>query len=135
MTTLWSSVRMEVEDKLNADEYLLELDAKTGKEVTRILIPSHDTHDAVRRGNSVYVASTIDGNIVEFKYPEMKLRHNLFTLKDHVNTLAPVEDDNMFAMLHMCGESKLVNLRKTEEGTLGPVSHTMGFGYTCHCYL
>lgn len=44
-----------------------------GQELGRVEIPSHFTHDAVRRRNKVYVCNTAEGSILEYNFPDMRL--------------------------------------------------------------
>lgn len=93
-------------------EYLLEIDAVTGEELSEVQIQSKFTHDVVRKGNRVYVSDTGHGDIVVLDFPTMKerTRLKLFTLKQHVNTLSPTDDGHVWAMLHNLGKSAMVKV-------------------------
>jgi hypothetical protein len=43
----------------------------TGKEVSRVAIPSRFTHDVVRANSSVYVCDTGNGRVLELSFPDM----------------------------------------------------------------
>lgn len=64
------------------------------------------THDAIRSGNTVWVCSTGTGAILELQYPEMVLRRTLqlFTLREHVNTIAAVGQTTLWVVLHNLGK-------------------------------
>ena len=49
---------------------------------------------------------TGDGALLRFSHPEMKLvqRLQLFTLREHVNTLAVLDDVSVWAVLHNLGQ-------------------------------
>lgn len=66
-------------------------------------------HDAVRLGSRVYIASTGDGCIVELDLPACNLvqKHQLFTQKEHINALAPVDNSSLWVLLHNRGEVKV----------------------------
>lgn len=93
-------------------EYLLEIDAVTGEELSEVQIQSKFTHDVVRKGNRVYVSDTGHGDIIVLDFPSMKERSRLklFTLKQHVNTLSPTDDGHVWAMLHNLGKSAMVKV-------------------------
>jgi len=93
-------------------EYLLEIDAVTGEELSEVQIQSKFTHDVVRKGNRVYVCDTGHGDIIVLDFPSMKERSRLklFTLKQHVNTLSPTDDGHVWAMLHNLGKSAMVKV-------------------------
>ena len=94
-----------------AKEYLIN--HKTG---ARLQLPSKFTHDVVAYKTGVYVADTGNGNVVEVAgggtSPVVGQVHELFTAKEHVNTLAvDVENDRyMWAMLHNLGPSVLARV-------------------------
>jgi hypothetical protein len=68
-------------------------------------------HDAVRLGSRVYIASTGDGCIVELDLPACNLvqKHQLFTQKEHINALAPVDNSSLWVLLHNRGEVKVTH--------------------------
>lgn len=103
--TLWIISRPHNWRPKNAEEWMIEVDAKTGRELKQVPLKSKFTHDVVRRGERVYVADTGEGHIVELEFPTMKevRRMELFSLKEHVNTLSPSSDRYLWAMLHNLG--------------------------------
>jgi len=103
--TLWIVSRPHNWRPKNAEEWMIEVDAKTGKELKQVPLKSKFTHDVVRRGERVYVADTGEGHIVELEFPTMKevRRMELFSMKEHVNTLSPTSDRYLWAMLHNLG--------------------------------
>lgn len=70
------------------------------------------THDAVRRGERVYVASTEAGAVLELAYPSMAPLRNitLYQRHDHINTLAPLSNTTLWAVLHNLGEVRCMPL-------------------------
>jgi hypothetical protein len=64
------------------------------------------THDAIRVGDRVYVCNTDGGAILELQYPSMQLRRtlSLFTAKEHINTLAVVDEQSVWVVLHNLGK-------------------------------
>lgn len=80
--------------------------AAAGAELRRVAVPSRFTHDVVRVEDSVFVCDTGNGRVLQLSFPDMTpLRSmDLFTLKDHPNTLAPLAPDNFLVMLHNLGE-------------------------------
>jgi hypothetical protein len=103
--TVWVVSRPHNWRPASSQEWLLQLDSSTGRERRRVAINSRFTHDTVRRGGSVFVADTGGGAVVELEFPEMRevQRLGLFTLQEHVNTLAPTGNDTVWAMLHNLG--------------------------------
>lgn len=69
-------------------------------------LPSRFTHDAVRRGDRVYICNTHEGSILELSYPSMEVARTLrlFSSRDHINTLAPLSDEDLWVVLHNLGE-------------------------------
>jgi hypothetical protein len=78
----------------------------TGEELQRVRLDARFTHDAVRRGDHVYVASTEAGCVLELAYPGMTPLRNisLYQRHDHINTLAPLSNTTLWAVLHNLGE-------------------------------
>lgn len=107
--TVWVVSRPHNWRPSSTSEWLLELDAHSGEELRRVQLGSRFTHDVVRRGGRVYVANTGEGNVLELSFPSMKpIRSlNLFTEKEHVNTLSPTAYGTMWAMLHNLGPVSL----------------------------
>ena len=74
-------------------EALLLIDLRAKRLVREVAIPSHFTHDAVRSGDAVFLANTGGGGVMELRLPDLTRvqhpRETTFTLKEHVNTLAP----------------------------------------------
>ena len=99
-------------------EALLKIDLRSGALTDEVQIPSHFTHDAVRVRDRVYVADTGGGAVRELAFPSMRPtgRSAPVTVKEHVNTLAPVVASDgaptgrVWALLHNLGESKLALL-------------------------
>ena len=97
----------------NTLEALLRIDLRS-KQGQEVAIPSHFTHDAVRQGDKVYVADTGGGGVRELLFPSMRPTGRVasFTVREHVNTIAPAGDprhpDAVWALLHNLGSSKLV---------------------------
>ena len=114
-TTLWVVSRPHNWRPTTSKEWLLQVDAETGKEMQRIPLASRFTHDTVRTKDRVYAADTGDGQILELEFPSMQLlrRMELFTLKEHVNTLSPTVNKTMWAMLHNLGNSALAEIDLT----------------------
>eukprot|EP00798_Chlamydomonas_sp_ICE-L_P018086 gene18086-24511_t len=86
LKTVWSTARPSDRSKDaigQLDEWLIEIELATGKELQRVPIESQDTHDAVREGNSIYLAGTEKGKILELSYPNMK---KVFRL-DHIGQM------------------------------------------------
>lgn len=116
-------------------ERLLRIDAQSGELLEQVNLASRFTHDAVRTpdGNSVLLADTANGHIVELHYPSMRFkhRHEMFSGRDHINTLAPGDAGTLWAVLHRKGrpsslvEANLVNGRPTGR-------RIDGFGNSAH---
>ena len=104
-TTVWVISRPHNWRPTTAKEFLLEINTTSGEVLTRVSVPSRFTHDTVRFGNRVFAADTGEGHILELEFPSMKLlrRMELFTLKEHVNTLSPTVNGTLWAMLHNLG--------------------------------
>lgn len=110
--TLWVLQRPHNWRASDAAEHLIELDAETGAEQRRVQLPTRFAHDAVRRGDRVYVCDTGSGGVLEFAFPEMQLlrRLPLFSAADHPNTLAPLAAGELFVMLHNLGQASRQNV-------------------------
>jgi Aspartyl/Asparaginyl beta-hydroxylase len=110
--TVWAISRPHNWRPTTSKEWLLEINIVTGKVQRRESIPSRFTHDTVRYGNRVYAADCGEGHILELEFPSMKVlrRMELFTLKEHVNTLSPTENGTLWAMLHNLGPSILAEI-------------------------
>jgi hypothetical protein len=96
-------------------EALLLIDLRARRLVREVVIPSHFTHDAVRAGDTVFLADTGGGHVLELSLPDLErgaVRSAEFTFKEHVNTLAPAgladKPHAVWALLHNLGPSKLV---------------------------
>ena len=115
-----------------AKEYLVN--ESTG---ARWALPSKFTHDVVAHGGRVYVADTGNGRIIEVDgaraIGDVLGAHELFTAREHVNTLAvDVTDPRyMWAMLHNLGPSMLA---KVDMGVRPPrvVQRIPGVGKSSH---
>lgn len=110
--SVWNIIRPHNWHPTSSEEFLVELDVFSGDEIRRVKIPSRFTHDAVVRGDTVYICNTGEGHVLELHYPSMKIKRStgLFTLHDHVNTLAPLEDGTVWAVLHNLGKSDVVKV-------------------------
>ena len=64
------------------------------------------THDAIRVADKVYVCNTDGGEILELQFPSMEVLRTfpLFTAREHINTLAAVDDDSLWVVLHNLGK-------------------------------
>ena len=104
-TMVWVVSRPHNWHPTTSKEWLYQLNAATGELMRKVPLASRFTHDTVRHGDKIYVADTGEGHILELKFPSMMLerRMELFTLKEHVNTLAPTGNGTMWAMLHNLG--------------------------------
>lgn len=114
----------------SAKEYLVNHET-----AARIELPSKFTHDVVAHGGGVYVADTGNGNVLEvrdFRDERAAIStHGLFTVREHVNTLAvDVDDDRyLWAMLHNLGPSILA---KVDMKTWEVVDRIRGVGKSSH---
>lgn len=54
----------------------------------------------------MWVCSTGKGSLLELTYPEMTVKRELelFTLREHVNTIAVVGQDTLWVVLHNLGQ-------------------------------
>ena len=82
------------------------LNLKTNQEVS---LPSKFTHDATWSGSRVLVADCEGGAIVELESMKVARHVRMFSVKNHVNTIAIV-NDNVWALLHNLGKSILVRV-------------------------
>lgn len=64
------------------------------------------THDAVRVGDTVWVCNTGAGQLIKLALPAMKVvqTYDLFTLREHINTLAVLDDASVWVVLHNLGQ-------------------------------
>ena len=110
--TVWAISRPHNWKPTTSKEWLLEINSVTGEVQRREPIPSRFTHDTVRHGNRVYAADCGEGHILELEFPSMQVlrRMELFTLKEHVNTLSPTGNGTLWAMLHNLGPSILAEI-------------------------
>ncbi|KAG7669900.1 hypothetical protein KSW81_008044 [Nannochloris sp. 'desiccata'] len=110
--TVWAISRPHNWKPTTSKEWLLEINIVTGEVQHREPIPSRFTHDTVRYGNRVYAADCGEGHILELEFPSMNVlrRMELFTLKEHVNTLSPTGNGTLWAMLHNLGPSILAEI-------------------------
>ena len=110
--TIWAISRPHNWKPTTSKEWLLEINFVTGEVLRREPIPSRFTHDTVRYGNRVYAADCGEGHILELEFPSMQVlrRMELFTLKEHVNTLSPTGNGTLWAMLHNLGPSILAEI-------------------------
>lgn len=71
------------------------------------------THDAIRVGRHVFVCNTGDGQIVQLSFPSMTMHRtlDLFTAREHINTLAALDDSSIWAVLHNLGNVRLLPRR------------------------
>eukprot|EP00798_Chlamydomonas_sp_ICE-L_P024239 gene24239-9838_t len=112
LRSLWNVIRPHNYHPVDAEEFLIELDAETGEELTRVKLQSRFTHDAARAGDKVYICNTDGGEIQQLSYPDMQLvkKWPLFSLKQHMNTLAPLDEDEIWVVLHNLGKSDIVRV-------------------------
>jgi len=110
--TVWAISRPHNWRPTTSKEWLLEINTVTGEVQRREPISSRFTHDTVRHGNRVYAADCGEGHILELEFPSMQVlrRMELFTLKEHVNTLSPTGNGTLWAMLHNLGPSILAEI-------------------------
>ena len=111
-TTVWVVSRPHNWKPKTTKEWLIQLDAATGQEIQRKQIYSKFTHDTVRHNDRVYVADCGEGSIIELEFPSMDeiRRMQLFTPKEHINTISPVDKTKMWVMLHNLGPSYLAEI-------------------------
>ncbi|KAK9811643.1 hypothetical protein WJX72_007577 [[Myrmecia] bisecta] len=111
-TTVWVVSRPHNWRPKSTKEWLLHIDMQTGEELGRVELGSRFAHDAVRRGGRVYVCNTGQGSILELSFPELlQIRAlKLFSVEEHVNTLAALEEGSLWAVLHNLGQSELVKI-------------------------
>ncbi|GIL43818.1 hypothetical protein Vafri_1420 [Volvox africanus] len=134
MKTVWNVIRPHNWHPKTSQEFLVQFEAETGREVNRVRIQSRFTHDAVRRGDRVYVANTEMGEVQELHFPDMKLVRGmqLFTLKQHVNTLAPLGDGAVWAVLHNLGKSDAVKIDPNADPRPRVVAEVKEVGLKAH---
>jgi len=73
------------------------------------------SHDAIRSGDKVFVCNTGKGSILQLSYPSMLVVNELelFTLQEHVNTVASYDASSVWAVLHNLGKVMLDSLLQT----------------------
>lgn len=110
-STVWVVSRPHNWHPTTSKEWLYQLNVVTGELMRKVPLASRFTHDTVRYGDKIYVADTGEGHILQLKFPSMMLEHRweLFTLKEHVNTLSPTGNGTMWAMLHNLGPVRVGN--------------------------
>ncbi|GAX82193.1 hypothetical protein CEUSTIGMA_g9621.t1 [Chlamydomonas eustigma] len=133
LESVWVVLRPHNWHPESSVEVLLELDSETGQELNRVRVPSRFTHDAVRRGDQVYLCNTDEGSVLQLSYPSMSVVKSLslFTPKQHVNTLAPLEEGKLWALLHNMGKSSIVRIDLTAQLPSVEVAIT-DVGYKAH---
>jgi len=91
-----------------AREWLLQLNVTTGAELRRVRLPTAAAHDAIRQGSSVWVCSTGKGQLLQYSFPEMRLKRTLalFRPDERVNSLAALGDGSLWAVLQNTGEAR-----------------------------
>ena len=98
-------------------------------------------HDAVinPRGDRVYVAHPSEGSILQLAYPSMQLERtlNLFTRRDHVNTLRVATGadgaERLWAMMHRKGKESQIAVVAVDDAEPAVVSTvTEGVGHLSH---
>lgn len=112
-STVWVVSRPNNWHPATSTEWLLNLDINSGELLSKVQINSTFAHDAVRRRNKVYIASTGEGQVIEMSFPEMTVIRTmeLFTREEHVNTLAVSSDGmKLWVVLHNLGQSILVEV-------------------------
>lgn len=131
-TSLWVVSRPHNWHPTETREHLLQLDMTTGKELgAAVHIDSRFTHDAIRWGNKVYVCSTERGALLELSLPDMKQNRTLelFTRKEHLNSVTPFGSNKALVLLHNHGNSQVATVDLTE----GRVLHRFkGIGRKSH---
>ncbi|KAG2444762.1 hypothetical protein HXX76_001506 [Chlamydomonas incerta] len=134
LKSVWNVIRPHNWHPKSSVEHLVELDADSGKELSRVRIKSRFTHDAVRRGDRVFLANTEGGEVQELQFPSMKKLRSmaLFTLKQHVNTLAPLEADSVWVVLHNLGKSEAVKVDLAADPRPRVVAQIKGVGHKAH---
>eukprot|EP00198_Chlamydomonas_reinhardtii_P000266 XP_001689601.1 predicted protein [Chlamydomonas reinhardtii] len=134
LKSVWNVIRPHNWHPKTSEEHLVQLDADSGKELSRVRIKSRFTHDAVRRGDRVYVANTEGGEVQELQFPSMKkLRSmSLFTLRQHVNTLAPLDGGSVWVVLHNLGKSEAVKIDLAADPRPRVVAQVKGVGHKAH---
>ena len=110
---VWVASRPDNARTRTRGDALLRIDARRGEILEERAIDAKFTHDVVRRGDSVFVADTGNGRILELEYPSMRtLRAAKLSVKAHVNTLAPADaseygEHAVWAVLHNLGPSEV----------------------------
>lgn len=121
--TLWVVSRPAA---AGSHDELLHLGLDSGKELGRTQLDSAFTHDAVRRRERVFVASTGDGRVLELEYPSLSLlqAHALFSPEQHISTLGPDASGKLWAVLHNQGapSSDIVQVDLGEAKELARIS-------------
>ncbi|PRW60120.1 serine threonine- phosphatase 6 regulatory ankyrin repeat subunit B-like [Chlorella sorokiniana] len=121
--TLWVVSRPAA---AGSHDELLQLSLDSGRELRRAQLDSAFTHDAVRRRDRVWVASTGDGRVLELSYPSMDpvQAHALFSAEQHVSTLGPDASGKLWAVLHNQGapSSDIVQVDLGEAKELARIS-------------
>eukprot|EP00798_Chlamydomonas_sp_ICE-L_P017966 gene17966-24371_t len=110
LDTVWCAVRDETED--SPEEFMVEIDINKGGELQRVKIDSSGTHDAVKFGDKVWAVETQRGMLLEMAWPNMThiAHHHLFRVYDHINTIAPISETEMWVMLHNMGNSRVMRV-------------------------
>ncbi|GMH37805.1 hypothetical protein BSKO_05678 [Bryopsis sp. KO-2023] len=131
-TPVWVITRAKDWKAANSKEYLTEMDTETGQFLRRVEVDSKFTHDAVRRGNRVYVCDTDNGRILVLEFPTMRQIKVLdfFTKADHINTLAPLDDNTLWVVLHRLRKPSMMVEIDLEEGKI--VKKFEGIGKMVH---
>ena len=113
-----------------ADDFLLDIDLKTGKTLARYQLDSRETHFALAEGDRFFVTDTYRGRVLEYELANLKLVNvfDQFTHDNHVNTVY-LEDGVMWVLCHNKGESSLVELDRDSGAILRTIK---GVGCRSH---
>eukprot|EP00892_Ulva_mutabilis_P005366 jgi/Ulvmu1/3200/UM015_0241.1 len=110
--TVWVVSRPHNWRPQRVEEKLLNINLESGHLISEVTIPSRFSHDAIRRDGTVFVCNTGKGSILQLSYPSMSVVNELqlFTLQEHVNTVAAYDDSSVWAVLHNLGKSQVVQV-------------------------
>ncbi len=73
LETVYVMVRSHNWHPTDAKEQMIELDAESGKEVRRVVVPSRFTHDVVRMGDKVFACNTDGGQVLQLSFPSLEV--------------------------------------------------------------
>lgn len=145
--TAWLVARDSLANPANAGgfsglaEALVQVNLSSGEELRRAPLGTRWVHDAVinPRGDRVYVAHPSEGSILQLAYPSMQLERtlNLFTRRDHINTLRVATGadgaERLWAMMHRKGKESQIAVVAVDDAEPAVVSTvTEGVGHLSH---